>query len=75
MDSIKIRKIGNSQGVVLPKEMLDRLGLAEGDVLYVSESAEGIKLSPYDPDFEAALESNRDYMKRHKNALHALSKR
>ena len=74
-EKIKVRKIGNSQGVVLPKEILERHGVAEGDVLYVIDSADGIKLVPYDPDFEAVLESNRDYMKRHRNALHELSKR
>jgi putative addiction module antidote len=74
-DTAKLRKIGNSQGVVLPKAILERHGLAEGDVLYIVDSAEGIKLMPYDPDFEAVLESNRDYMKRHRNALHELSKR
>ena len=72
---LKLRKIGNSQGVVLPKEILDRHGLAEGDVLYVIDTAEGIKLTPNDPEFEAVLEANRDYMKRHRNALHELSKR
>ncbi|MGH7006314.1 MAG: AbrB/MazE/SpoVT family DNA-binding domain-containing protein [Alphaproteobacteria bacterium] len=74
-EKLKLRKIGNSQGVVLPKEILDRHGLAEGDTLYVIDTAEGIKLTPNDPDFEAVLESNRDYMKRHRNALHELSKR
>jgi putative addiction module antidote len=74
-EKIKLRKIGNSQGVVLPKEILDRHGVAEGDVLFVIDSADGIRLVPYDPDFEAVLESNRDYMKRHRNALHELSKR
>lgn len=74
-EKIKVRKIGNSQGVVLPKDILARHGVAEGDVLYVIDSADGIKLVPYDPDFEAVLESNRDYMKRHRNALHELSKR
>jgi putative addiction module antidote len=74
-EKIKVRKIGNSHGVVLPKEILARHGVAEGDVLYIIDSAEGIKLVPFDPDFEAVLESNRNYMKRHRNALHELSKR
>ena len=74
-EKIKVRRIGNSQGVVLPKEILERHGVSEGDVLYVIDSAEGIKLVPYDPEFETVLESNRDYMKRHRNALHELSKR
>ena len=67
----------------LPPEALDEwtaalrehFGLAEGDVLYVIDTAEGIKLTPNDPEFEAVLEANRDYMKRHRNALHELSKR
>ena len=75
MKQLKIRKVGNSQGIVLHKEMLERHGLAEGDVLYVVDTAEGIKLMPSDPDFEAVIEANRDYMKRHRNALHVLSKR
>lgn len=74
-EKIKVRKIGNSQGIVIPKVMLDRHGVAEGDMLYVIDTAEGIKLMPHDPDFEAVLVSNRDYMKRHRNALHELSKR
>ncbi len=74
-EKIKVRRIGNSQGVVLPKEVLARHGVAEGDVLYVIDTAEGIKLVPFDPDFESVLESNRDYMRRHRNALHELSKR
>ncbi len=74
MDSIKIRKIGNSQGVVLPKEMLDRLGLAEGDVLYVSDSAEGIKLSPYDPNLAGAMKAFERGRKKYRNALRELAK-
>lgn len=74
-EKIKLRKIGNSYGVVLPREILSRHNLEEGDVLYVIDSPDGIKLAPNDPDFETVLESNRDYMKRHRNALHELSKR
>ena len=47
---VQIRKIGNSTGVILPKELLARLKLKPGDSLYVVEQTErGIKLSPYDP--------------------------
>lgn len=72
---VKLRPIGNSDGVCLPKNMLKRYGVARGDVLYAIDTPNGILLTPYDPDFAAAMEANRDYMKRHRNALHELSKR
>ena len=72
---LKLRPIGNSEGVTLPKEMLKRYGISRGDVLYAIDTPTGILLTPYDPDFATVVESNRDYMKRHRNALHELSKR
>ena len=52
---LKVRKIGNSLGVILPKEEFERLGVKEGDALYVVDAPGiGIGLTPYDPDFEAA---------------------
>jgi putative addiction module antidote len=75
MYTLKIRKVGNSAGVTLPKEMLDGLGLAEGDKLFAIRTPEGFSLTPYDPDFVSVIESNRDYMRRHRNALHELSKK
>lgn len=73
--SLKVRKVGNSLGVILSKDVADTLGVAEGDQLYAVRTPEGIKLTPYDPDFVKVVESNRDYMKRHRNALNELSKR
>jgi putative addiction module antidote len=73
--AIKIRKVGNSLGVLLPKEVLDSLGVAEGDELFAIKTSDGIRLTPYDPDFAAAIESNRDYMRRHRDALRELAKR
>ena len=49
---IKLRKIGNSLGSTFPKEVLDRLGLKEGDKMHLVVTADGIKLVPYDPNFE-----------------------
>ncbi|MCS3902447.1 putative addiction module antidote [Methylohalomonas lacus] len=73
--ALKIRKIGNSYGLILNRELLDSLGVAEGDELYAIQTPEGVQLTPYDPDFAAVMDSNRDYMRRHRNALHELSKR
>jgi putative addiction module antidote len=72
---VKVRKVGNSLGVILTKDVIESLGVAEGDELFAVRSLDGIRLTPYDPDFAAAIESTRNYMRRHRDALHELSKR
>lgn len=72
---VKVRKVGNSLGVILTKDVVESLGVAEGDRLFAVRTPEGIRLTPYDPDFASAIESSRDYMRRHRDALHELSKR
>jgi hypothetical protein len=54
---------------------MERLGVKANDVLYPVRVSDGIKLTPYDPDFELVMESNRDYMRRHRNALRELAQR
>ena len=73
--SLKIRKVGNSLGVVLTRDLLDALGVAEGDTLFPVRTPTGIELTAYDPDFAAALDANRGFMRRHRDALRALSVR
>lgn len=70
---LKIRKIGGSLGVVLPKELLGELGVSEGDLLYPVRTPEGVQLMPGDPDFEQALNSARDFMRRYPNAMKKLA--
>jgi len=72
---VKVRKVGNSLGVILSKDVVDALGVTEGDELFAVRTPDGIRLTPYDPEFAKAIKSNRDYMRRHRNALHELSKR
>ena len=72
---LKIRKIGTSLGVVLPKEVLADLGVAEGDLVYPVITPGGVDLTPYDPDFAEVLDDSADFMRRHRNALRELSKR
>lgn len=72
---VKVRKVGNSLGVILTKDVVDSLGVAEGDELFAIRTPDGIRLTPYDPDFATAIESTRDYMRRHRDALHELAKR
>lgn len=74
-DTVTVRKVGNSAGVTFGKELLEVLNVSIGEKLHVIRTPQGIQLTPYDPDFAEALESTRDYMKRHRNALQELAKR
>ena len=71
---LKIRKIGTSLGVVLPKDLLTELGVGEGDTLYPVRTPDGVSLTQYDPDFAEILDDSRDYMRRHRNAMRELAK-
>ncbi|UGV28076.1 AbrB family transcriptional regulator [Rhodopseudomonas boonkerdii] len=72
---VEIKKIGNSSGVILPKEVMTRLNLSVGDQLYATMTPEGgVRLTPYDPKFEKAMEVARRGMKRYHNALAELAK-
>ena len=70
---MKIRKIGNSLGVVLPKELLAELQIGEGDLLYPVRTPEGIALTRRDPAFETAVEAARDVMRRYPNTMRKLA--
>lgn len=71
---LKIIRIGNSAGVILPKEVLARLRVELGDALSFSESAEGIELRRFDEGFEEQMEVAREVMRRRRNALRELAK-
>lgn len=71
---IKITTVGNSVGVILPKEVLARLKVEKGDTLTLVETPNGIELSPYDAEFEAAMDVARKGMRKYRNALRELAK-
>jgi putative addiction module antidote len=72
---LQVRKIGNSIGFILPKDMAARLNLKEGDKLFpVEQPGGGFVLTRHDPDFEKAMEVARRGMKRYHNALAELAK-
>jgi len=74
MTTLKIRAIGNSLGVVLPKEVLSRLNVKDGDNLFFTEAPDGsMRLTPYDPAFDAQLRVAREGMKKYRNALRKLA--
>jgi putative addiction module antidote len=74
MTKLKLTAIGNSAGVILPKEVLTRLKLDKGDVVYLTEAPDGYRLTPYDPEFERQMETARRIMKRRRAVLRELAK-
>lgn len=74
MVKVKIRKIGNSLGAILPSEVLSSQQLSEGDEVIVSVDTEGIRITSYSPDFENAVNAARAGMKKYRNALKELAK-
>jgi putative addiction module antidote len=74
MTTLKITAIGNSAGVVLPRELLARLRVDKRDSLYVVETPNGIELTPYAPDFAAQMDLAEDVMRENRDVLRKLSK-
>jgi putative addiction module antidote len=69
-----LTQFGNSVGVVLPKEALARLKLGKGDTVYLTESPDGFRLTPHDPEFERQMTIARQIMKKRRNVLRQLAK-
>jgi len=74
MIELKLTAVGNSLGVVLPKEALSRLKVAKGDTLYITESPDGYRLTPFNPEFEKQMVAARKVMKARRAALRVLAK-
>jgi putative addiction module antidote len=71
--TVKLRKIGNSLGLILPKEVAERLHVGEGDTLHIVTDADGARLTPFDQDFDAALKAFEQTRRKYRNALRALA--
>jgi len=71
---LKVTRIGNSAGIVLPKELLARLRVAEGDALFATETPDGIRLTASDPDFEQRMELAEKIMREDRDILRVLAK-
>lgn len=74
MARLKVTRIGNSLGVILPRDVASRLNVEKGDELACSETPNGVELSPYDPDFERKLDAARKVSRRYRNALKELAR-
>lgn len=74
MLALKVTQIGNSVGIVLPKEAVSRLKVEKDDILYLTEAADGYRITPYNPAFEQQIDRACAIMKRRRNALRELAK-
>ncbi len=73
MTTIKVTTVGNSTGVVLPKEILQHLRISKGDVLYAIETPNGIELTPYNPEFSAQMDAAEKIMRDDRDVLKKLA--
>lgn len=74
MFTLKLTQIGNSVGVILPKEVLARLKLAKGDEVYITETPDGYRITPHSSDFEEQMKVAREIMKERRAVLRELAK-
>jgi putative addiction module antidote len=71
--SVKVTTVGSSTGIVLPKELLTKLNIQRGDTLYVTETPDGVQLSPYNEQFAKTMEAAQDIMRRYRDTLRKLA--
>jgi putative addiction module antidote len=74
MQTLKLTQIGNSVGVVLPKEVLARLSLEKGDTIYLTDSPNGVRITTTNPEFEEQMKLARSIMKKRRDVLAELAK-
>jgi putative addiction module antidote len=74
MHALKLTQIGNSVGVILPRELLVKLGMAKGDTIYAVDQADGVRLTIANPDFAAQMDVARRIMKERRAVLRELAK-
>ena len=74
MYTLKVRKVGNSLGTTLPKEILQKLRVEEGDSIFVTETSDGVYLTAHNPNFEKAMTAYEKVSSKYRNALRELAK-
>jgi putative addiction module antidote len=74
MNTLKVTQVGNSLGVVLPKEIVARLKVQRGDMLHVTETPDGIVLTPYDPSVDEQLAQGREFLHEFRDTFRQLAK-
>ena len=73
-EKTKIRKLGGSLALIVPKSVADSMAIHEGDEVFISSSGDGMSVTPYDPEFDKAMEDAREFMRSHRNAFRELAK-
>ena len=71
---LKVTKIGNSLGVILPRDLLGKLQLDKGDSIFLVDTPEGLRITAYDPAFAEQMDQARNLMKKRRNVINELSK-
>ena len=72
---LKVHKVGNSLNLRLPRDAVSQLRVSEGDVVYLTETADGgYRITPFDPEFSRQMELARKVQAKHRDALHELAK-
>jgi len=74
MHMLKLTQIGNSVGVILPKEALSRLKLEKGQSVFLTETPDGFALTPYNPELEEQIQAGREFMRDFRDTFHQLAK-
>ena len=74
MTTLKLTQIGNSLGVILPKELLAKLKVGKGDEIFLTESPDGFRITPHDAEFERQMQAAEKIMKKRRNVLRELAK-
>ena len=74
MIALKITRVGNSAGLVLPKEALGKLRVEQGDTVYLTETPDGFRITAHAPNFEKQMTAARKIMKKRRAALRELAK-
>ena len=74
MHTLKLTQIGNSVGVILPKEALARLKLGKGESVFLTETPDGYAITPYDPALEDEIQAGREFMREYRDTFHQLAK-
>ena len=74
MHMLKLTRIGNSVGVILPKDALAKLRLEKGQTVFLTETPDGYALTPYDPTLEEQIQAGREFMREFRDTFHQLAK-
>lgn len=71
--TVKVTTVGSSVGIVLPKEVLAKLHIEKGDSLYITETPQGVQLTPYDEEFDRQIKIGQKVMRKYRDALRKLA--